>query len=282
MLVYSILSDPTSLKVLSSSSAASQQQVDHATLPPLPSIDDVSELQRAVSHDDWGDAIATPEETYNSYQGTVEYFYPNRRDILTPVLRPRTSRTEILFYYHLRKHLTTNLGLLTTFSEAALSSPPSLYTRREAGLTSLEEAQNAFAIHHISISETLLAAESLGSLALGLPCYEEYRLSRNFFAHVFGTPKKGKEALAWAVEGKRGLYEPLLRHVSANIGVLERKLGEEGLWMPPEPLREQEIVLMQPQPLQDEDVLEEHVPTKQFSFLTRLGVFCCRSSRVAY
>jgi hypothetical protein len=115
---YSILSDLISLETLVSLNTTPQQQVakpDLASIPSLPFTDD-AELQEVISHDQWGDAIASPEETYNTYQGTVEYFIPDRQGTLIFCHRPHTTRAEVLFMlehlYSLRKHLATNLDLI--------------------------------------------------------------------------------------------------------------------------------------------------------------------------
>jgi hypothetical protein len=191
---YSILSDLISLEMLVSLNTTPQQQVaepDFASLPSLPFTDDDAELQEAISQDQWGDAIASPEKTYNAYQGTVEYFIPDRQDTLILCHRPHTT-AEVLFtlehFSCLRKHLTTNLNLLTKFGEVNLS-PPSFQTRRSVGLTTLELAQNSFAIHHIGISETLVDADNLGTLAFGLPAYDDYRLARNYLRMRFRRRK---------------------------------------------------------------------------------------------
>jgi hypothetical protein len=169
------------------------------------------------------------------------------------------------------------------------------------GLITLELAQNSFAIHHIGISETLIDADNLGTQAFGLPAYDDYRLARNFFAHAFPTPKVDKNGcnLSWAMQGKRDLYEGLLRHGKANVDMLERQLLDDGLWTEPPPPRAFERVedqlpvwehssIYEPQPQDDEfgaegaeDSFEQHAPTEQRGLLTRFGVFCCRSTRIA-
>jgi hypothetical protein len=169
---YGILSDLVSLETLASSSTRPQQHItdlDLASLLPLPSTDDVAELQEVISHDAWGVANASPKEIHNSYQGTVEYLHIDRRGTLILAHRPRTSRAEALFtlehYYYLRKHLTSNLDLIAEHGEAGLSIPLSFRIRRSSVVTPLELAQYSFAIHHTGINETLIDAEKLGTLA---------------------------------------------------------------------------------------------------------------------
>jgi hypothetical protein len=101
------------------------------------------------------------------------------------------------------------------------------------------------------------------------------------------------------MQGKRNLYEGLLRHVKANVDVLERQLLDVGLWTEPSSPRAYERVedqlpvwehsiTYEPQPQDDdfgaegaEDSFEQHAPTEQRGFLTCFGVFCCRSTRIA-
>jgi hypothetical protein len=101
------------------------------------------------------------------------------------------------------------------------------------------------------------------------------------------------------MQGKRDLYEGLLRHVQANVDMLERQLLDDGLWTEPPPSKVYERVenelpvwehssIYEPQPQDDEfggegaeDPFEQHPPTEQRGLLTRFGVFCCRSTRIA-
>jgi hypothetical protein len=111
---YDILSDLVPIETFGSSTPRTrpQQQVDKsdlASLPPLPSTDNVTELQEVTPHDALDAANVSLGEIYNLYQGTVEYFYPDRRGTFIVAYCPRTSRAEVLFtleyYYYLHKLL---------------------------------------------------------------------------------------------------------------------------------------------------------------------------------
>jgi len=222
------------------SAISTPELADIATLPPLPtpSSDEIEDL----------------DPTYPSYLGMVSYFIISHSNILTqntyhrPITRSIVS-SSLEYYYLLNQHLSANLTILSRYSETQLSARHPLSARRLANLTDVQEAQSKFAIHHVGTYECLrMASENMEFDVLGLPNESEWRMwgklrvSRNIFAHEFGTPQALRSgAYKGATYGLRVSYEKLMELVEANIQALEEQLEDEATWSPPPPEEEVQV-----------------------------------------
>lgn len=145
-------------------------------LPPLPPSDlhELEELTRTSSQPehcdegDWELYLPPAPIPYKDCVGTVTYSVfdcphqdrsttTSRQDVITTL-----SATTILL-----KHLTSNLSLLESHTEAGLAQPS----------PGLEPSQYKFAQPHCAITETL----KFVAARFGLPDAEDCRASRNFF-----------------------------------------------------------------------------------------------------
>jgi hypothetical protein len=216
---------------------------------PLPTPPEQSEPTQApqspeISEEDWHlDRPTSP--SYSEYTGHPKYARwipgPELTVVSSPYLVTRSRAQDGLKYqYCLRKHLSAILSLFAKHGEEQLRTPPSQTALRSQYTTSLEDAQNTFAIHHIGISETLLRVPT--SVALGLPANNDYRIKRNHFAHAFGTPEMLDATLAECMQGKER-YARLLAQVEKTIEVLEDQLADSNEWSRPLPKPKQVLYL---------------------------------------
>jgi len=216
------------------SAIATPEPEDMATLPPLPtpSTDEIEDLDSA----------------YPLYLGMVSYFVIRHPNVLTqktyhrPITRSVVS-SSLEYYYLLNQHLSANLTILSRYSETQLSARQPLSVQRLANLTGLQKAQSEFAMHHIGTYECLrMASENMEFDVLGLPndtecsMWGQLRVSRNVFAHEFGTPQALRPGVyKGATRGLRVSYEKLMELVEANTLALEEQLEDEAIWSPPPP-----------------------------------------------
>ncbi|KAL6712272.1 hypothetical protein ACN47E_000149 [Coniothyrium glycines] len=212
---------------------------------PEPSDDEIEQLTQPSAQPDhledaWDnvlppfpddpDYVCTPGSWLRRNQGELYEFHSGKH-----VCRGRL-RYELSYHYCLRKHAYANVNLIALHGEEALASAPSPAELKLETETALQRAQHLFAIHHIGLFEILKHYSGEYVASYGLPDDLYFRSSRNYFAHVYGTPIAYNDPvrnLTIEMEGKRELYEPLLRLVSRNIRLFEEQLADMEVWVPP-------------------------------------------------
>ncbi|KAJ4371292.1 hypothetical protein N0V83_004509 [Neocucurbitaria cava] len=209
--------------------------IDSSLSPPHLDIEDTTDVVDTSPLPTLSAAAPEAQSELN-HVDSIKYFRSSTCDgsLIPGTDNGVTRRQAHSFLYHyacLKRHLTANLAILQQYGEDGLSVTTTSPTDHDADtLSPLETAQNSFAIHHIGISETLLSSMPHNP---ALPSNQDFRISRNFFAHDFGTPKEEWDAernLETQVKGKTALYENLLKVVEANRTLLEEQLADKSMW----------------------------------------------------